>query len=325
MGQPHDLLSVAPRAGLVSVRVPAPLVPLESFLRLALPGDALLWQGRDELPVAARGAVARLDLAPGEPLSALSGRAAGSAEVDRRTRAPDGSLAADPAPAATEPGLRWYGGVAFASRAPGDDWRGFGAASFVLPRLAYEPGEQTAWLRLNLRADELADAGAWLATVDRVVGELGVEAQTRHAGENTNDRGHMAHHVASAAGPTGRVVADSAEAYERVVSAALDAIAGGLCEKIVAARALTVAVTGDAVATLGRLGDEGLVRFAFGRGDALFFGATPERLVQLTGRVLSTEALAGTIAADEAQAGRRLLASDKDAREHRVVVATILA
>jgi isochorismate synthase len=119
-------------------------------------------------------------------------------------------------------------------------------------------------------------------------------------------------------------VNDAAEAYRKVVAAAVDAIEAGAFEKVVAARAIDLAVEAlDPWALLHRLRGEHLVRFAFGRGDAIFLGATPERLVALDGREVLTEALAGSIAALPG-ASQELLASDKDHREHQVVVAEIL-
>ena len=65
--------------------------------------------------------------------------------------------------------------------------------------------------------------------------------------------------------------------------------------------------------------------FAFGRGPRTFMGATPERLVSLSGRELRTMAMAGSTprgadaAADDALAAA-LLASDKEREEHAVVV-----
>jgi isochorismate synthase len=65
-------------------------------------------------------------------------------------------------------------------------------------------------------------------------------------------------------------------------------------------------------------------RFAFRVGKATFLGATPEQLVEKHGFELHTEAVAGSISADDATAAGRLLESDKDIREHEFVVSEIL-
>jgi menaquinone-specific isochorismate synthase len=82
-----------------------------------------------------------------------------------------------------------------------------------------------------------------------------------------------------------------------------------------------------ALANIGALYPE-CVRFAFQRGDAVFLGASPERLVLKHGLAVEADALAGTAprrAEGDARAAAALLESDKDRREHRVVVEAIEA
>jgi len=67
---------------------------------------------------------------------------------------------------------------------------------------------------------------------------------------------------------------------------------------------------------------------ANGRGQS-FIGASPERLLRVEGRVALTEALAGSAgrggtASEDAALGGALLRSDKDLREHRIVLDSIL-
>jgi menaquinone-specific isochorismate synthase len=66
-------------------------------------------------------------------------------------------------------------------------------------------------------------------------------------------------------------------------------------------------------------------RFAIQRGQAVFVGASPERLVLRHGRAVETDALAGTArrGADEAAIQRALMDSPKERREHRLVVEAI--
>ena len=63
------------------------------------------------------------------------------------------------------------------------------------------------------------------------------------------------------------------------------------------------------------------------RGGAAFVGASPERLVRKRGRVVDSEALAGSCArtGDDAAAAAALAASAKDRAEHAWVVAAIEA
>jgi isochorismate synthase len=64
------------------------------------------------------------------------------------------------------------------------------------------------------------------------------------------------------------------------------------------------------------------VRFVFRWAGAAFVGATPERLLHKRGLSLTTEALAGTIAAG-VDSEHRLQGSAKELEEHRHVVSTI--
>ncbi len=280
----------------LSLGIEAPLVDPVAFLRLPLPGEPLLWDAScwGDRSVAARGSVARWTPQHGD-LASLA-REAGSflASVEQRSAVPD---------APDE--LRCHGGVSFDPSRRGGDWAGFGAGSFVLPRFLYERRAGRALLRLRvLPGEPLAPLLDALQSARRHLASLGPAAPGR--------------------APEGIRLAEDAEGYRQVVTAALTAIDTGRFEKVVAARALTLdGVALDPLWALDRLGGDHLVRFAFGRGDGLFFGATPERLVSFDGRFLETEALAGSIAASPG-ASDMLLASDKDRREHRVVVDAIL-
>ena len=80
------------------------------------------------------------------------------------------------------------------------------------------------------------------------------------------------------------------------------------------------------VAELGRR-QPACTRFAVAKGGAAFVGASPERLVRKRGRVVDSEALAGSCArtGDDAAAAAALAASAKDRAEHAWVVAAIEA
>ncbi len=136
--------------------------------------------------------------------------------------------------------------------------------------------------------------------------------------------------------------APSEDAYRDAVRSALDLLAAGALEKVVLARALDLRTEGPVdvralVAALARHDEEArvfavpLAPGAPARGDGapgeprVLVGASPELLVSLTaGRVLATP-LAGSTArssdpVEDAARARALLASDKDRREHALVV-----
>ena len=121
--------------------------------------------------------------------------------------------------------------------------------------------------------------------------------------------------------------------YQRAVATALQEIERGEYQKIVLARARQL-TTEEAFHPLGVLNHlrqryPGCYAFsvANGRGQS-FIGASPERLVRVAGGRMHTEALAGSAprglsASEDATLARGLLNSEKDQREHRLVLEAI--
>jgi menaquinone-specific isochorismate synthase len=122
--------------------------------------------------------------------------------------------------------------------------------------------------------------------------------------------------------------------FERSVATALELIAARTFDKIVLARALDLRSEGafHPLALLntlrGRFPDCYAFSFGNGKGQS-FIGASPERLVRMqTGRI-ETEALAGSAprgrtASEDAALGSGLLKSEKDLREHALVVGSLV-
>ena len=121
--------------------------------------------------------------------------------------------------------------------------------------------------------------------------------------------------------------------YQRAVDTALAEIARGDYEKIVLARAqrLTTAEEFHPLGVLNHLRQRFPGCYAFsvanGRGQS-FIGATPERLVRVANGRMHTEALAGSAprgksASEDAALARGLMQSEKDLREHRLVIGSI--
>ena len=121
--------------------------------------------------------------------------------------------------------------------------------------------------------------------------------------------------------------------YRGAVAQAVVRIGAGEFEKIVLARAqdLTADQPLHPLRVLNGLRQRFPECYAFsmanGRGQS-FIGASPERLVRVSKRVLETEALAGSIrrgasASEDAALAATLLRSEKDRREHEHVVAAI--
>ena len=220
---------------------------------------------------------------------------------------------------------RWIGGAAFApgaaDRAP---WLGFGDAWFVLPRWTYVCDGGRAHLVLAVDARDAESAARWHD-------ELAL---------------HHAAFSAWVARPQPALVelqrASAAEWRDQVV-AITDAIAGGRCSKIVAARTCTIALAGavhaaDLLAALDHRHADCVRVLVQPPNAGALVAATPERLVRRDGDVVRCDALAGTRSiaapADEPAAARdrivaaasaELMASTKDRREHELVVDAIRA
>ncbi len=124
-------------------------------------------------------------------------------------------------------------------------------------------------------------------------------------------------------------------AWRALVATARAAIAAGALEKVVVARALEVRrprpVDPLAFARALARAEPRALAFALapaGPDGPAFVGATPERLVRRRGLLVETGALAGSAPrgateADDRALGRALLESEKDAREHEIVVRSI--
>jgi menaquinone-specific isochorismate synthase len=126
----------------------------------------------------------------------------------------------------------------------------------------------------------------------------------------------------------------SAAAYRAAVTRALGCIAAGEFQKIVLARARDIRAAGalhplrvlDGLRR--RFGECYSFSLANGRGQSLI-GASPERLLRVRDGRLLTEALAGSAprgatAGEDAALGAALLRDEKDLREHRHVLDSIL-
>jgi menaquinone-specific isochorismate synthase len=123
--------------------------------------------------------------------------------------------------------------------------------------------------------------------------------------------------------------------YEDAVRRALERISRGEIEKVVIARAKDVRAPAPLhpLRMLNglrqRFPDCSAFSVANGRGQS-FIGASPERLLRVEDGVALTEALAGSAgrgasASEDAALGASLLASEKDLREQRIVLDSIVA
>jgi menaquinone-specific isochorismate synthase len=212
---------------------------------------------------------------------------------------------------------RLVGGFSFHdefSSAP--PWRGFPGARFVLPRVTVlETGGET-WLSVTEAGSGATPASA-NAALDTA--EARIERAPHRDGPPPG--------VASADRVPGRA------GWREQVSGALDRIRAGELEKVVLAQQLTARLHGafrlpDALSRLDRA-YPGCYRFAIDPGiGAMFFGATPERLITLADEQVQTVALAGSVGRggterEDERLAAELEASEKIRHEHDLVVGAI--
>ena len=191
------------------------------------------------------------------------------------------------------------GGFAFSpTLRPDGAWRGFPDGVLRLPELAWwgEPGRCVRDVCIGSRWEGLSPRALALGHPVRGVVEI------RNGGQ---------------------------EPYVERVQGILEGIRAGELRKVVLAREVHVTAGApiDPVAWLVALRERfpTCTLFAVGEGEAVFLGATPERLVRVQGDRVSTAALAGTAprgasrSADHA-IGEALCDSSKNAAEHDIVV-----
>jgi len=242
----------------------------------------------------------------------------------RATRALTATLhvCSEGAPDALAPLL--VGGFAGSDRATASAlWRGFPASRWVLPACSWLSAGGTSWCTLSERVDPDAEPEALARTLRRRLAAASTSG-TAACGAPAPRRDPRA------APPGFRARANgSPEHYVALVDAALRAIAEGNLEKVVLARTLRIECDrpfSDVVLLRAlRSSYPSCTSFAVGRGDASFVGATPERLLRLEGRRLTTAALAGSAPRghspeQDAALARELRESKKEQAEHAVVV-----
>ena len=330
----------APRTSLSTLRVDAPRVAPEEFLRLAARDFrecepvGHLWSPADGMQCAGWGAARRFEIE--------SGAHASGAAIDRLAEGASGlwgELAGvDPL------ALRLYGGLAFdpgtaegRPGATGSDWDAFGAGSFVLPQVGYvaEAEAEAAYVYAVLDGAGVAATPSWRRRLQRLADELDPGNRPPN-GANGNgaarERAEAAPDLLALPEVLRSFDQPATEEWLRRVEELRSEVCDGRLQKVVAARTVELGLGRQfGIADLARIAER-LRRhmptctcFAFLRGGSIFFGATPELLVRRRGRRIETQALAGSIASDPSpekrrELERRLLESAKDRLEHDLVV-----
>ena len=204
---------------------------------------------------------------------------------------------------------RFYGGFSF-DRTVEEKWRPFGRYRFVLP--AIEIGRQ---------GDGYYAACQWLTEsgAPKNLGDQLVPGGTNGAGSKAALR---------------RIDRPEKYTWMAQIEQLLSLFEGGGVSKVVMAREsefqFREPISAMALLTELRANTANSYHYGFQFGDSAFIGASPERLFRRDGFILLSEALAGTrprgrTMEQDAAIGQALLDSEKDRREHGMVLERITA
>lgn len=211
-------------------------------------------------------------------------------------------------------GGRYYGGCRFDYYAQPDPvWSAFPNAWFVLPQVELINRGGRTFLACNYNPDDGNAETQLTDTLAGIVDAVPEEAKSYR----------VLHH--------NRL--PDVHAWSRMLQSTLDRIACGEMAKVVLVNQtmLDLDRKADAWDLLKNLRVSGNGSFLFGfqpSPDAVFIGASPERLFLRTGREIQTEAVAGTrrrgtTPSEDGELTADLLQSDKDRREQEMVTAFI--
>lgn len=215
------------------------------------------------------------------------------------------------------PGPLMVGGLSFRPGSTQEPWSSFADASFTLPRWTYVRRDDKACWWLCVRTDQVKkERAALVREFAALHGTLLQVAQTRPR-----------------ASPFSASVAQfdvaDRDAYCELVAKAIACIRARTADKIVAVASshVTFHEPVDTRSVLERLDNvyPDTTRFAIARGDRVFVGASPERLVARNGLRVDSDGLAGTArrGRNDAAIVKRLLSSTKERSEHAMVVESI--
>ncbi len=295
---------------LVSYAIPAPQLTADCFLRHALGRERFSWQ-HDAVTMAGFGAAAEL-FAWGENRVA---------DIERQAAAlfADAVMLSD-TPAEAKP--RLFGGFAFRDDfTPDNTWSAFHPAHFILPHYQLLVSAEMTWLTINSIVPPEEDPQASLPILAEAV-------EARYALLISAEVPDL-----PPAQPISTRTPMSEAQWHARIEEAVDAMQTTPLNKVVLARVSETRFNGriDVDQALRFLNERyaGCFRFLFEpRPFHAFFGATPELLVRVHGRDLTTMGLAGSIqrgadSAEDAAFAQQLLASPKDRYEHDLVVQSI--
>jgi isochorismate synthase len=215
----------------------------------------------------------------------------------------------------------WLGGFAFDPDGGGSTtWSSFEPASLFLPEVSICSSGGDAFLTVNAIVGPGDDPERRGTELGARLAALRIDATLPLLDPHPTARPE----ISSARPP---------RAFEDAVEKATARIAAGEMQKVVLAREVIVsaAAAHDPAPIFGAMREQFPACFCFcaGTPEAAFIGASPELLVRRSGAGVSTVALAGSTRRSSDPAvddhlGERLLRSDKDRCEHRIVAERIV-
>lgn len=201
---------------------------------------------------------------------------------------------------AVEARVRAFGGCAFEPGSLGP-FRAFGDLRFVVPRWTFSRAGSRTMATLVTEPRQLALPDPLLRELD---GLLACRPQWSATATRVSDDGRA------------RFLRTAREAVASVEAHRVDKVV--VVRRVVVEGAIEPRQLLDALA-----GESSVTRFGFSTSEHCFVGATPELLVAWDGRLVRSEAVAGTLA--RGRDLRELRESAKDRREHAYVVRAIHA
>ena len=245
------------------------------------------------------------------------------AEVDAAwTALQAGALVVDESRGAPGVGPVLMGGAAFEMQAPrAAHWKGFPAAQFTLPRMQVTAVNGACWLTTNVIVGADGTPDVDLAAIQALRSRIARASEVSVGGAKSGAR------------PTLTELRSGKE-WQALVAEAVDVIRAGQMTKVVLARGVHARAAGalDPIAMLRHLRDAYPDCHIFGcwRDDAVFLGASPERLVRLQGREVLASSLAGSAPrgqtpVEDVALAEGLMQSAKDRAEHAIVRESLCA
>ncbi|HEX4305396.1 MAG TPA: chorismate-binding protein, partial [Solirubrobacterales bacterium] len=231
------------------------------------------------------------------------------------------AIVEEPAGLPAGAGPVWLGGFAFDPEGGGSGtWSSFEPGSLFLPEVSICRHGDDCFLTANAIVGPGDDAERRAAELGARLAGLRAEAALPLLDPHPTARPD----ISSARPP---------RAFEDAVEEATARIAAGEMKKVVLAREVIVSAAAayDPAPIFGAMREQFPACFCFcaGTPEAAFIGASPELLVRRSGAGVSTVALAGSTRRSSDPAvddhlGERLMRSDKDRREHRIVAERIV-